>query len=256
MPKVFYRSFSLVPALLSFTVLLALNLNLTAQTTMSGAVPLGHNRLRSVPEQTSKSEVPISRRYPQIKPESVTAHILPPLSERDRQKLEASDNRKKVRIGAIRNFAAPLDGLADSTGFTVPEGRVAIVRVVTTGSLFVRVHFTDVALPAGARLFVYAPGQTDVFSVSSQAVSNKEFWTPPIKGDQAVIEYFVPKDLPSAAQLQSPFRISAVSHIYKDLTSRNKLEAASCHLDIPPAWSEAARSVGLLQITNRCSGKV
>ncbi|MDQ3013159.1 MAG: pre-peptidase C-terminal domain-containing protein, partial [Acidobacteriota bacterium] len=162
-------------------------------------------------------------------------------------------SRKKLRVGITRPFTQTQNPLAESTGYPLAEGRVNLFRVASEGAVQIRLQFTQFNLPAGARLFVYAANSPDEFYGPYQnngPDGNGSFWTPPIRGEEIVVEYFAPESAPSINGTSSPFRVASVSHIFTDPQNRAALQAnADCQLAIPAEWSEAAKSTGLLQFT-------
>src|SRR5258707_5134472 len=68
------------------------------------------------------------------------------------------------------------------------------------------------------------------------------FWTPPVEGDEIAVEYFTGRSL---SELNSaPFRVSQVSHIFRDATANSA--AGACENEVPPEWAQVAKSVGAL----------
>ena len=139
---------------------------------------------------------------------------------------ESEQKRKKrdkfLRIGVVRPLETPLDALSDSTLYTVAEGYIRVGGVVSEGAVAVRVQFKDMSLPPGARVFVYSPTNPNEYYGPYEGRGASEdgtFWTPPMHGDTAVIEYFTPAKSNSA---KTPFKVLSIAHVYKDLTDRGR----------------------------------
>lgn len=216
----------------------------------------------SLGEKVRRGMAPLSRLSTQVKLETVRVHRLPALDPR-----EMRPERKSIRlrIGAMRQLDQPLSTQKDGTAFQVPEGKLFLIRVASEGAKMARLHFNQVTLPPGARLFVssraypdeayplHLPGEDGL-----NVVGQREFWTPPLTGEEIVVEYLASdngRDEPSA----QPFVIDQISHIFLDPRSTEQNGAAACNLNVPVEWSEAAKSVGLLQFATpkgefACSG--
>ncbi len=252
----------------SLTLCLTLWLGFTgkavAQTSLPGYTPPAKPKPElSLKEKAQRGTAPLSRLYSQVKLESVRVRRLPAL---DPRQMRPERNSIRLRIGAVRQPDQPLVAQKDATLFQVAEGNLYVMRVATEGAVMARLHFSQVALPSDARLFVYSLANPDDFHPlhipgddGLNVVGQHEFWTPPMTGEEIVIEYLVPgkgSDDPAAAQ---PFIIDQVSHIFFDPRSTEQNGAAACNLNVPAEWSEAAKSVGLLQFTSpkgefACSG--
>ena len=191
--------------------------------------------------KAARGEVPFqSWMYGHLKLESTKIKRLGQLS-RSEQKRKKDD--KVLRIGVVRPLVTPLDALSDSTLYTVAEGYIRVAGVVSEGAVAVRVQFKDMSLPPGARVFVYSPTNPNEYYGPYDGRGASEdgtFWTPPIQGDTAVIEYFTPAKSNSA---NSPFRVSSIAHIYKDLPVV-QASAGSCELEVTADWQNVAKSVG------------
>jgi|GEM_PF-6598484 len=233
-----------------------------AQVSAPGWMPLPEKKAAEkrpqlpLAERAARGEAPLSRKYDRLKVEAARLHRLPPPDPRE---LRPREPKKKLRVGIIRPFPQPLDAVADSTAFEVAEGKLHVFRVASEGAVQLRLHFLQVSLPDGARLFVYPAKRPDEFVGPYQSKGpngDGEFWTPPLNGDELVVEFTLPKD---AGQTDgaSPFRIVEISHIFKSprelKESYNRAAstdaAGNCQQDVPAEWGEAARSVGLLQFT-------
>lgn len=194
--------------------------------------------------KAAQGKAPLSKIYGHLKVDSSRVRRLPELdaSEKNKEWLE-----KRLRIGAIRPLDVPIDALNDSAFYRVAEGDVRVSAVVSKGALYTRVRFKGMQLPAGARVFVYSMSDPSEYYGPYEGRGLSEdgtFWTPPMKGDGVIIEYIAPNGTTS----ESPFKVSEVSHIYKDVFGTDG-PAASCNLEVPAQWAEVAKSVGMLQFT-------
>lgn len=187
-----------------------------------------------------RGEVPFSRMYGHLKLDSTKTKRLGRLSPSEKKSKKGSD--KFLRIGVVRSLPTPLDALTDSALYTVAEGYIRVAGVVSEGAVAVRVQFKDMSLPPGARVFVYSPTNPDEFYGPYEGRGESEdgtFWTPPIRGDTAVIEYFTPATGGSA---KTPFKVDSIAHVYKDISE--PAAAGSCNLEVSADWQDVAKSVG------------
>ncbi|HKR00017.1 MAG TPA: Calx-beta domain-containing protein, partial [Pyrinomonadaceae bacterium] len=196
---------------------------------------------------------PLGRLYDFIKVESYRVRRLPALSESRIR--EGMPEEKRFRIGTVRTFLRAPDVLADSALYHLPDGEVRVMGVVSEGALFTRLHFTEMSLPAGARVFVYSLKNPEEFYGPYEGrgpTGDGTFWTPPMEGDSVAVEYFTPAGV-RVTQQDAPFRVSEVSHTYRDLLAgQGGTEdiAGACNLEVTSNWSEVAKSVGQLRFTS------
>jgi hypothetical protein len=190
----------------------------------------------------------------------------------DRDKLFAEDAQapvpgqtKVLRIGIGRDVdLRPVDG----SWYALPNGgRIWSVDVVGDGALGLRLGFSQVALPRGAELAVYAPAVTDADKqyrdfgrTPEQAAEEIQFvdnaradkaagalsWSQVIWGDRARVELYLPAQ--AAADASSlPFSLVQAQYLYRDPLLDGALDkaAGSCHNDVTcyPAWAQTARGV-------------
>src|ERR1700752_2315660 len=192
-----------------------------------------------------RGEVPFNRMYGHLKLDSTKIKRLGQLSPIEKKRKKGD---KFLRIGVVRPLSTALDPIADSPLYTVAEGYIRVAGVVSEGAVAVRLQFKDMSLPPGARVFVYSPtnpsehyGPYDGRNASEDGT----FWTPPIQGDTAVIEYFTPAKSSSA---QTPFKVVSIAHTYKDMTVQ--AAADSCELEVTPDWQNVAKSVGRIDFVS------
>jgi fimbrial isopeptide formation D2 family protein len=200
--------------------------------------------------RAARGEAPLGRLYDNLKVEPSKIRRLPALEARE---IEKEVTGKRVRIGTVRSFELPLKVSADSALYRVAEGEVRVMGVVSEGALYTRVHFSSMALPAGARVFVYSLKNPEEFYGPYEGHGLSEdgtFWTPPMEGDGAVIEYFSPAG--TIDSQAAPFQVSEISHIYRNLFTKagSEDEAGACNLNVTNDWLEVAKSVGYLEFTS------
>src|SRR5712692_6185964 len=192
--------------------------------------------------KAARGQAPLIKLYGNLNAESSKVKRLPALDLRENSKQTL---QKLLRIGVVRQLAVPLDPISDSALYRIADGDVRVAAIVSPGSLRTRLHFQNTSLPTGARVFTYSMIDPDEFYGPYEghgASDDGTFWTPPLTGEGVVIEYFTPAGTTSA---DSPFKISEVSHNYKDIP-RSTDSAGACNLEVPPEWANVAKSVGML----------
>lgn len=206
--------------------------------------PVARENLR---EKAARGEAPLNQLYSNLSVDSKKIKRLGPLTSRERNKR----SEKVLRIGVVRRLGSPLKLARETTLHQVPEGDLLLAGIVSSGARRLRVHFQNMSLPPGARVFVYSKTNRDDFAGPYEnrgPVEDGNFWTPPLAGEEVVIEYFAPNGL-RADNL--PFQILEVSHAYKDAIEVAADLAGSCNLEVTPEWSNVAKSVGMLDfVTN------
>jgi PQQ-like domain len=196
--------------------------------------------------KAARGEVPFNRMYGHLRLDSAKTKRLGPLSPNE-QKRKKGD--KFLRTGVVRSLATPLDPLSDSALYPVAEGYIHVGGVVSEGAVSVRVQFKDMALPPGGRVFVYSLTNPNEYFGPYEGHGASEdgtFWTPPMHGDTAVVEYFTPTKSNSA---KSPFKVVSIAHIYKDLSTEDA--AGACELEVTAAWQNVAKSVGRVDFVSQ-----
>jgi len=200
-------------------------------------------------KRVKRGELPYSKIFKNIKPRSSNLRLLPPLTAEEIQGEENSILSqpiiKPLRIGTVRSLSPSQDMFSLSRTYNLNDGTVSIMAVKSPGSLMTRLHFVNFDLPEGARLFVYsAKNPDDLYSTyeGQSPIDNKrDFWTPPMEGEEVIIEYFSPKEL--SINDVAPFQIAEISHMFKDPLKISP-EEGSCHNNIPSQWAETAKTVG------------
>ncbi|MCM3872259.1 MAG: DPP IV N-terminal domain-containing protein, partial [Pyrinomonadaceae bacterium] len=200
----------------------------------------------SVQAKAARGEAPLSNLYSHLGVDPSKIRRLPALGARE---LRKEMSRKILRIGVVRSLGRPLNPMTDGPFYRLVEGEVRVMGVVSEGALYTRVRFTGMSLPAGARVFVYSMKNPDDFYGPYEGHGDSEdgtFWTPPMKGDGVVVEYFTPNSPTTTAEV--PFNVSDVSHVFKDAVD---IEAAGlCNLEVPAEWATVAKSVGRVQFVS------
>ncbi|MBA2338793.1 MAG: hypothetical protein H0V88_00210 [Pyrinomonadaceae bacterium] len=152
--------------------------------------------------------------YEEIKLDECAIYRLPPLDSAP----SANGKNGRLQTGVVRSVS--LDPGENVRWFDLgARGRAALLGIVSTGAVAVRVHFADVQLTPGAQLFVRSlKNREEVYGpYEGRGVSaDGSFWTPPVTGEGIVIEYFDPHQGTREETAAPPFRITEVSHEFRD----------------------------------------
>jgi len=118
--------------------------------------------------------------------------------------------RRVGRMVDLSNPAAAADGLVGGAVRRTDDGGfVWAVTVVSEGASALRIHLTDLRLPAGTELFVYSPN-TQAFG-PYRGSDGGDLWTNTVFGSRAVLQ--VRRSGPVATKAAAGFRIAEVGYI-------------------------------------------
>jgi len=151
-----------------------------------------------------------------------------------------------------RQFALPLavgiDPAAAGTWERAGAERVWRLRIRSGGARSLNFGFEHYKLPAGARLFLYAPDRGSLrgpFTAQDNEVHG-QLWTPIVLGEETVLEL----NLPAAAAADVELRLSRVNHGFRDFGAPPALRSGSCNVDVVcpqgDAWRSEIRSVAVI----------
>jgi lysyl endopeptidase len=159
-------------------------------------------------------------------------------------------------------YAVPVPlALAPRQGVWLGRGAQASwrLRVQSPGALSLSVQLEQVTLPAGAELWVYDPkAQLTHGPYDARRIGRSGLWTPPVSGDELVLEVRGPAAIASALKLGD----ARVFHGFRDWKVDSKAGAGACNIDITcssaSAWQEDAGSVARISIGGQylCSGQL
>ena len=115
------------------------------------------------------------------------------------------------------------------TWTTLENGdRIWQLDVKTTGSFSINLAFSNWAIPAGAKLFVYSKDHQQLLGgfTSANNTADKFFGTELINGDEAIVEYYEP----AAVAGRANFTLFRITQGYKDIHNYLKSfgNAGSC----------------------------
>jgi len=195
-----------------------------------------------------------------------------PAIDRDKVLREDASNERSGLTKRLRYaIARDVKVAAASGSWTEADGgaRLWVGDVVSAEALGLRLHFTNVHLPEGAELAVYAvadpsgAGGTlksgfpafdrslELHQGSEAEAVRTDFWTGTLSGERARIEYRAP----AGAAAELPFAVDSLQHVYLDPVAKLaksliQKDAGPCHNDVTcfPEWADQAKSVGGLGI--------
>ena len=171
-------------------------------------------------------------------------------------------------FGGSPRFAVPIsvDFTTENVGnWTIlPNGnrlwRLKIHAEKAQGLAFTLNNFE---LPKGAKLFVYSPDEKQILGAYDAAnnAESQRLMVGPIKGDEAIIEYFEPASLPK----KENFRVATVYHVYNNLSGLNFGDSQPCEININcsqgAAWQQQKRGIARILVNTQqglfwCSGSL
>lgn len=180
--------------------------------------------------------------------EDILEIVLPTFDE---ELLRQADERR-VRQGRVPHFAVGHEirlGLwNDDQWQLVGDQARWRARIISHGAFSLSLGLRKFRLPEGGLLTVRAAdGETQLVFDSRDNETHGQLWTPPLPGDSLLVELVVPFEALDDVELE----ISRVHHGYAGF-GEPAPRAGECHRDIVcyegEAWSEQARSVGLVSI--------
>ncbi len=176
-------------------------------------------------------------------PPPVEEIVFPPIDE-TRLLLEDDEAKGAERIGIHRVFDLPVSvhGGVASDGQWVKSkdgGRLWNIALRSMGALGIRVHFSAIMLPPGARLILY--NADDPMEAYGPFETGEDFWTPTCFGESVVLECHV--NAMSALE-DVILSIDRITHNYKAVD--DFLKAGTCNLDVAcySAWQTASWGIG------------
>ena len=195
-------------------------------------------------EQAARGEIPASFVNNSLKLNSLKIRRLPPTSLP-----EQSVGMEKLQLnGVIRQLDPALRPTTDGAVFDVDGGRIYLFGVISEEAKSVRVRFEQVNLPDGARIFVFPANNRDEFYGAfdkNTPLADGTFWTPPVQGDEIVVELFIPSGAETADK--DYFQIKEISHNFTGHLSCSSLfPPGNCHNEVGSGYASMASAVGYL----------
>lgn len=158
---------------------------------------------------------------------------------------------------SVSLIAAKTDGAAWEKA---PDGRLVWRHAVTSkGADTLNFGFGRFFLPHGAELRIISPatGESRGPYTDAQNKKHRQFWTPVLQGDAAIIEVTLPADMLPFLELE----LTSVNHGFADpLKGAAPAKSGSCNVDVVcsegDAWRDQIRSVGAYTVrgVDTCTG--
>ncbi|MFH1278509.1 MAG: FlgD immunoglobulin-like domain containing protein [Candidatus Eisenbacteria bacterium] len=135
------------------------------------------------------------------------------------------------------------------------------LRIRSDGAFSLNVGFTTFRLPEGATFHFFAPDGSTVWGpYTAENAVEGEFWSPILRGDEAVLELFVPAN----ASFEAELFLASVNHDYRGFakTAAQKLMQGYCNNDVicpvGDPWRDDIRSEGVYTVSGSwyCSGQM
>jgi lysyl endopeptidase len=175
----------------------------------------------------------------------------------DRKRGKDARRPGPLRFAVTEEVAFNLEN--SGTWQTVSDGRIWRLIIQSPGAVSQNLGITRFDLPKGAKLWIYDPGRKQVEGpyTSNHRSRHGRLWTPIIKGDEIVVELFVPSGAPKAGIV-----ISKVNKGYRAFDKEGIDKSGACNIDVicPEGnpWRDQIRSVALYSIngTSLCSGQL
>lgn len=157
------------------------------------------------------------------------------------QEMPAFDIAEQLRIDSLNesdlrssfHFAYKFmtDFTPDNSGswFTQADGtRVWRLGIRSAGAYSINVLFSEYEIPEGAQLFLYNPDQTHILGAFNH-LNNSELGilpVSPVQGDELVIEYQEPANVPFHGKL----KVGEVNHDYRNIRGYEPQEYSRTYL--------------------------
>lgn len=134
------------------------------------------------------------------------------------------------------------------------------LRVNSPGALSLNFGFTDYQMPEGGRLFVYSADLRMTIRPFTAAdnESHGQLWTPPVVGEDAIIEVVIPNH----ARKQLRLTLGQVNSGYREFAIPRELRkgdeggiaSGSCNIDVNcpegAAWQDQINAVGVISFSS------
>ena len=171
----------------------------------------------------------------------------------DAEALRLADEERAAR-GEVPHFAIARQVKADPWKHgrwdPLSEGRIRWrLRIASPGATSLSFAFTRFYLPEGAEMWIESSARPRALGPfdSRHNEAHGQLWTPPFLGEEARIEVVLPFDRLDELQLE----LARVHHGYAGFGEAEP-KSGDCNRDVVcsegSAWSEVARSVGLISV--------
>lgn len=192
-----------------------------------------------------------------VQRKTLTAVDAQRLLAEDRSRAKATQLPLPVRFAVDAGVAFDLDNAG--TWQKLADGRLWRLRIQSPGAVSHNLGLTRFDMPVGAKLWIYdaAGKQVEGPYLTHNRSHDGRLWTPIIKGDEIIVEVFVPNGV-----AQPAVTIGKVNQGYRDFADDSLEKQGSCNNDVVcpvgAPWANEIRSVARYSIggTSLCSGQL
>jgi hypothetical protein len=134
------------------------------------------------------------------------------------------------------------------------------LRVHSAGARSLNFGFDQFFMPPGGRLFIYSPDGKHVYRpfTSEDNEIHGQLWTPPVFGEETVLEVTIPGHLVPALKLH----LSVVNHDYRGIGRPDMEKSGACNIDticpISDPYNDQERAVAVISLggSRICTGSL
>ena len=134
------------------------------------------------------------------------------------------------------------------------------LRIHSDGARSLNFGFSEYFMPGRGRLFIYSPDRKSVYRAftADDNESHGQLWTPPVFGQDTVLEVTIPED--QRAQLR--LHLGSVNHDYRGFGQPDMEKSGACNIDtvcpISDPFNDQERAVGVISTGGGtfCSGSL
>jgi len=177
------------------------------------------------------------------------------LIEEDKKNEKHSNKPFRFAKAFDVNIDIKKDGLEEE----IPNsGNIWRLKVKSSGAYSLNIIFGKFELPIGAELFIYNVDKTQIVGALTKTNNNKAKVVPiqPIKGDELIIEYYEPNEIPFKGKLI----LSKIGHDYRGIFIKPITQDCNVDINCPEGnnWQNESHSVCrlLINASSYCTGSL
>ncbi len=164
-----------------------------------------------------------------------------------------ADKGNPMRVGVVHkvNYTMDNSGRMD----ILDDGaRIWRAEFISSDAVTMDVHFSDFVIPESAELYVYTSDHSFVLGkfTSQNSQEGNVFYTQDLPGEDIIIEYYEPADVP----FKGSFVINKIGHAYRDFLGFKGhwgTAQGDCHINVTcpeaSAWINQVNSVVCIKLT-------
>ncbi len=195
---------------------------------------------------------------------AIDSVVMPPVDEatylqEDQDRLaQGKEGPQRFAVSLETHLSPAVDG----TWIRLPDSsRVWRLGVISVGARSLNFGFTTFRLPPGAMLHVYPADRREYWGAyTGEDATDNQLWTPVVRGDEAVVELYVP----AHSAFEPELVLGRVGHDYRGFRQiKERLEKSGvCNNDVVcpegAPWNDEINSEGVYTVngTWTCSGQM